>query len=127
MTPSFALLRLAVTRWGTYGVLEDAAGVVLVPATLEPPTLADGRIPAGTYSATRCPAGFVIAIDRDPPALLTTGNVPNETQGNILVGSRVWTFPDGQHGVAGSPEAFEQLQARLAGIDTITLMIRDPE
>jgi hypothetical protein len=106
--------------------------------TLERPWLGNlhdvSCIPAGTYTAVRFPKGsgkrdYDVFKLTDVPARddveLHIGNLPKDTEGCILIGTRFGQVY-GEPGIQESEPAFDRFMASLNGVDTWTLFVTDP-
>lgn len=144
---TLTLQRLEQTDLATFGHIVDAEHQQWC-VTLELPWvdanddgLSDRNVscvPAGTYAAHRRLSHLHGGTGRhnydvfelaDVPGRsaieLHVGNLPHDSRGCILLGSQ-FGLVNGQHGITGSAAAFGRFMDRLKGIDTFTLVIRNP-
>lgn len=120
----------------TLGAMCDAQSRKPLGAVLERPWLENARgvscVPAGTYL---CRLRFSPKHDREVYELqnvpgrddveIHIGNVVDDTQGCLLIGSRVGRL-NGKSAVLESAEAFEKFMAWAGGED-FELVIEDPK
>jgi hypothetical protein len=129
------LHRLSQTAHATFGQLADPEGVVLA-VTLELPWQGNAHtvscIPAGTYECRRYLSPKrkyelfeLVGVPGRSHIELHIGNLPHDSQGCILIGTRFETI-NGQHGIAESAPAFRRFMEYLHGRDTFSLTIIDP-
>ena len=129
------LQRLSYTDYATYGILSDEENREIAK-TLERPWKNNAKgvscIPAGTYKAHRYLSpkrGYTVFELADVPDRthieIHKGNLPSDSEGCILVGSRFGMLGD-KHGITESGAAFDRFMAALAGVDTFTLIVTDP-
>lgn len=127
----FTLKRIAQDEYGTYGVLlKDGKTPVLV--TLEDrwnnnePYIS--CIPTGAYQCKRINSpthGNVFEVTNVPNRthiLIHIGNIEDNTEGCILVGSEFETLK-GKTAVTESTKAFEEFMGYVQGLDHFLLVI----
>jgi len=134
MRPSVEIIRLETSyEHGTFGVLRINKQVLCV--TLEPRDAENAQnissIPAGQYvckrySSLRYPDTFQVMNVPDRFFILFhAGNVDDDTEGCILVGSSVVKFKNGDRAVLNSGLTFKMFMNALAGCEEFILTIHE--
>ena len=133
MIPVVELIRLETGPSGTLGVLLIQKKIFAV--TLEPPDRLNktniSHIPSGQYicDRQRSPRYGNTFLVRDVPGrshiLFHAGNVVEDTQGCILLGSTVGKLRSSARAVLNSGATFTAYMAALEGHDRFHLTIRE--